>query len=540
MTHLRRVLPAPLIAVLAVLTACAPPAPAPLLPAPTTANAAPTTTTATTAPPAASNPIGRIDTVAVTAGAVQLTGWALDPDTTTSIEVEFTIDGRLVSRANAQLNRPDVDAVHKRGPLHGFDETITLDVEDRLVCVTAVKRGTQSTPLGCRSVSTGAASPGGFVDSGRFPAAGYTVRIHPNASHFAADIHWAASQVSQHTKVPLTFGAPATGFDPDFDAREIIVHVGHACGGNSVGCARTWWGADSKLIVGSSVSVVDSYTRHPLTRALLLHEFSHSMGLDHFTANYNGQRQIMHTNLDYQVTALQAGDIGGLMETAAVGRRREVDRSPRGALESVTPVVGGVRVIGWAADLDLGVGAANIEITVDGVRAVGPIAARVHRPDVAAAHAPFGSHHGYNTTVPAAPGVRRVCVIAHNASWGSDTTLGCVNVTVGAAAQRSVGIAEVVEPSTDPVIEVVLYDAEPLFVDPAGAPSSAAVVPAAAPPPDQLVAAALNGTRSQPPPMRPRALSFGPAARCGCRSARQGSCCSNSTDLIRADRTSDN
>ncbi|WP_196783332.1 glycoside hydrolase family 6 protein [Curtobacterium flaccumfaciens] len=102
------------------------------------------------------------------------------------------------------------------------------------------------------------------------------------------------------------------------------------------------------------------------------------------------------------------------------------DLAPRGALEAVVGAGGGVRVRGWAFDEDDPTQPVRVRATVDGV-AAGVLSADRTRPDVDAAYG-VGEPHGFDTAVPAAEGLRRVCVTAVNIGAGSDSELGCVQV----------------------------------------------------------------------------------------------------------------
>ena len=102
--------------------------------------------------------------------------------------------------------------------------------------------------------------------------------------------------------------------------------------------------------------------------------------------------------------------------------------SPFGAVEVAKDERPGLRVGGWATDPDAG-GASQVTVSVDGAGA-GTYTAADRRPDVWAAHPPYGQHHGFWILVPAEPGVHEVCVTALNRNGGADGALGCRTVTV--------------------------------------------------------------------------------------------------------------
>jgi len=104
------------------------------------------------------------------------------------------------------------------------------------------------------------------------------------------------------------------------------------------------------------------------------------------------------------------------------------DTAPRGALDTVTFVGNGVRVTGWAADVDSGA-PLLVDIYVDGAFAQ-TLTAGGYRPDVAAVYPHFGAYRGYDAFVPSRHGAHTVCAWAINvAPAGSvplpNRQLGC-------------------------------------------------------------------------------------------------------------------
>ena len=99
-------------------------------------------------------PAGVIDNAVAASGAVTVTGWAFDPDTTASIGVHFFVDGGWTSATTATGARPDVNAVYGIGGNHGYSATFPLAAGLHRVCAYAIDTGGGTNPeIGCRMVT---------------------------------------------------------------------------------------------------------------------------------------------------------------------------------------------------------------------------------------------------------------------------------------------------------------------------------------------------------------------------------------------------
>jgi hypothetical protein len=88
-------------------------------------------------------------------------------------------------------------------------------------------------------------------------------------------------------------------------------------------------------------------------------------------------------------------------------------------------------VTGWAVDRDVAT-PDTVHVYVDG--AATAVIANGTRPDIGHAYPLYGVTHGYDATVPAAPGSHLVCAYGINVSGpGANTTLGCRFAVVGGA-----------------------------------------------------------------------------------------------------------
>lgn len=105
-----------------------------------------------------------------------------------------------------------------------------------------------------------------------------------------------------------------------------------------------------------------------------------------------------------------------------------VNTNPFGSLDAVGRWGNGVRVRGWALDVDR-TGPVPVHIYVDG-RPVAAITANFGRADVAAAFRAYSASHGFDAVVPLAPGPHAVCAYAINRGSGfANPLLGCRIVT---------------------------------------------------------------------------------------------------------------
>jgi len=112
---------------------------------------------------------------------------------------------------------------------------------------------------------------------------------------------------------------------------------------------------------------------------------------------------------------------------------------PFGALGSVTPVAGGVRLTGWAIDPDT---TAPIHVHGFVVQSGFDTFANLNRPDVAAAYPGYGAAHGFDLFIPFRAGTFNVCAFAINNTGSPNPLLGCQVVEIG---RRPLGVLDVAD-----------------------------------------------------------------------------------------------
>ena len=100
------------------------------------------------------SPTGALDSVHTSPGSVQVTGWAIDPDTSATDMVHVYIDD-AASVISAGGARPDIgQAFPLYGPNHGYSDSIPASAGVHRVCaygINVVGAGGNTT-LGCHTV----------------------------------------------------------------------------------------------------------------------------------------------------------------------------------------------------------------------------------------------------------------------------------------------------------------------------------------------------------------------------------------------------
>jgi hypothetical protein len=112
------------------------------------------------------SPIGGFETVDADPAQVHITGWAVDPDSTASIQVQAKVGATFTAPGPADQNRDDVDTfLPGYGGAHGFDLTLPATEGDQAVCVYGLNTGSGGNVLlGCRTVEVPPSSPNGNLD----------------------------------------------------------------------------------------------------------------------------------------------------------------------------------------------------------------------------------------------------------------------------------------------------------------------------------------------------------------------------------------
>ncbi len=324
-----------------------------------------------------STPTGSFDGVSQTGeGTATASGWALDPDTTGTIDVHVYVNGGWGGATQASGNRPDVGQVFPQyGPNRGWSITLGgLGPGTHQVCAYAINapgsRGWNPL-LGCRSVTIRRlGSPFGSIDG-----------------------------LAQ--RGPGELVVQGWALDPDTTgAIEVEVWVDGV----------------------KKASGVADLSRPDVQRAF-------GMGDRHgyrlvATGVSGGWHLVCVRGINATGTPGVSQNIGCTPVT--------MPGTPFGSLDSASsPRAGVVRVAGWAIDPEVA-SAIEIHVYVDGrwgTRAT----ANTSRPDVGRVYPAWGSLHGYVIELATTKGPHQVCAYAINApgTVGTNPLLGCRPVTVG-------------------------------------------------------------------------------------------------------------
>jgi hypothetical protein len=274
-------------------------------------------------------PFGWLDSAtSPSAGLISVRGWALDPDTTESINVHVYVDGTAIVALTANISRPDVGSAYRRGDNHGFSGALNVADGTHQVCVYAIdSAGGSNSRIGCASVTVINHVPLGSLESATSTSAGLvSVR------------GWA--------------------FDPD-TTESINVHV-YVDGTAVVALTANI----SRPDVGGAFGVGDN------------HGFSGA-----FTA----------ANGTHQVCAYAIDSPGGNNPRIGCASVTVINHAPIGSLDSATSTTPGViSVRGWAFDPDT-TESINVHVYVDGT-AVVALTANISRPDVGGAFGVGDNH----------------------------------------------------------------------------------------------------------------------------------------------------
>ena len=429
-------------------------------------------------------PYGGFDSlVAVSGNLVRVTGWAVDPDTSASIQVHAYVDGRGQGAYTASVPRPDVAAALGRGDRHGYDITLGVSPGQHEVCIYAINVGAGSgnPVLGCRTVDT-SSLPIGRIESSRVEAGemiltGWTLDPDSSAS---LDVHaylngsGRGSFVADGDRPDVGAAYPGHG-----DAHGFTVRVPLGPGTNEVclyainvpspavnpplGC-RSFelkvypYGSFETASGGAADITLTGWAIDPETSAPIdVHVYVGGAYASALTADASrpdvaaanpgaGDRHGFSATLPatpgvHEVCVFAINVLQGGTNPLLGCRTVDVGVQPIGRIDGVSVNSFEVAVHGWAWDADT-TAPIDVQVLVDG-RPVQTATADGPRPDVAATYPAAGPAHGIDTRLVLSGGKHTVCLRGVNVlGGGGDRLLSCRDITVAQGRTNPFGMLD--------------------------------------------------------------------------------------------------
>lgn len=422
-------------------------------------------------------PFGDLNSLQVSGTTVRLTGWTIDPDSSSPTDVHVYVGADWGGAYRADVARPDVGAAYPgKGDRHGFDITLRAAAGTRTLCVYAInlEAGTTNTRIACQEVTLGQ-PPIGSLDSvtqvaDQATVTGWTIdpdTTDPIPVHVYVNGRYKRAVVADVVRADVGRAYPASGSAHGFSttvglvpgANTICVYaIDHPDGSGNpqLGCRTVSYGSlpvgglDSVGVTGSQVRVVGWALDADTTASIDVHVYVDGA----LTAVTRASR----SRVDISRAFPGYGSLHGYDATVGVGAGRHsvcvyainvaVGRAnprigcavatvaaapaqlPQGNIDSVAVSASSMTVSGWALDMDAPTQAIAVHVYVDG-RWRAAVAANLQRADVGAAFPGAGAAHGWASRVAVAPGPHRVCAYGINVGGGStNPVLRCVDVRV--------------------------------------------------------------------------------------------------------------
>lgn len=450
------------------------------------------------------SPVGSLESAVGVQGGVDISGWALDPDTAKSIAVHVYV-GSSATALVASRPRSDVRAQYPAyGDAHGFGAKVTAAAGPQTVCAYGINVGNGGNVLiGCASVTVPPAKdlgrvPIGHVESLVAAPGGATISgwaYDPDVTD-PIEIRVAVDGVSKTFRADKDrpdFGAayPSMGSRHGFNefvpmsvgSHQVCVYaINNGAGGSPlIVCStvkvtspidqgRVPAGFVESIVPGPGGATVSGWSFDPdTTEPIQVHVYVDGVGkaimadkpradvaaaypgtgprtgFSDFVSMSVGTHQVC-------IYAINNGAGGNpLISCSSVKVTASVDlgRAPVGFVESMTPSSGGATLTGWAFDPDT-IDPILVHVYVDGVGT--SVVADKERADVAAAYPSAGSRHGFSDFVAMTVGTHQVCVYAINTGAGGNPLIVCSTVKVSAPAvvdqgRVPVGFVESIVPS---------------------------------------------------------------------------------------------
>ncbi len=415
--------------------------------------------------PAFSNPFGSFDGAVRTPNRIDVSGWAIDPDTTASIPVHVYVDGAIAGATSADDSRPDVGAAFPGfGNEHGFSFSATVGPGTHAVCAYAINAGSGDANilLGCQTLSSDpigsldsvTQEPGGNVrvdgwaldpDTSGPIQVGVFVNTTPWASAAADGARPDLATAFDISNTDHGFSIDLGGLTTPVNVCVYAINVGpgshRILGCRSIDAGRTPRGSFDSAQVGNNSVQLSGWALDPdRTGSIAVHVYVDGQFAGARTAAssrpdvgtaYQGWGDAHGFKVDLPDLWVADHDVCVYAINVDVGnvnpllgcRHVRPTGEPFGAVDTITRSGAGIRVAGWVIDPNM-VYPAQVQVYVDGAPTT--ITADGVRADVAVAYPFYGGWHGFEEVIPAAVGPHQVCVWGINVGQGmSHRLLGC-------------------------------------------------------------------------------------------------------------------
>ncbi|HJQ01275.1 MAG TPA: fibronectin type III domain-containing protein [Jatrophihabitans sp.] len=413
------------------------------------------------------NPLGALETAGQVPAGVQVSGYAIDLNTTASISVWAFVDGKYAARSVASISRPDLATKYPGAGIdHGYSMLLTPSAGSHQVCLWAINTGPGSNvQLGCRTI-TMQNNPIGRLESAIQLPAGVQVTgwaldlnsLDPVTVNLTLDGHPAGSVPAAVTRPDLAAYYPNAGLDHGLSSTLDVPAGSHriCAGASNIGPgANSTLNCVSVTVRNNPTGMLDGATQVPgglqlrgwaldLNAAAPVSVFLYVDGhyvnrtsaalartdlLAHYptVGDAHGYSLIVPVGPGRHTVCAWAINIGAGVNTLLACRTANLRDLPLGNLDSVQQTPGGVLVTGWAMDSYL-TSPITVRIYVDGrLSAIGT--ANQARSDLAALYPNMGPAHGYSITAPIPVGKHTLCGYAINPRHATNLGIRCLSVT---------------------------------------------------------------------------------------------------------------
>lgn len=420
-------------------------------------------------------PFGKLDQATLAADKLSVRGWAIDPDTTSSVAVQLRVDNVVKKSWTASASRTDVEKTYPGwGSAHGYSATIGgIGAGKHTISTWAKDSATGKwTQLGSKSVTKASGSPWIIIDEasstvpGKLKIRGWTAdpdTIAPLRVHLYLDGKPLTSFTADQTKAGLDKALPGYGDDhailftrssvPAGKHQLCIIAINVGPGGNSNVCTtfQTPTGPPKvRIESGSSPTLgslrvsgyaVDPDTVQPIGVTYTVDGKKVQTGtadqvsdtaakaFPGYYSKHGFQATLTGIGPGKHTVCVVGTNVGGGSNANACSTVAMTSGNPVLLLDEVSsPGTGQVKVRGWAIDPDTA-SPIQVHVYLNGAGAKS-LTANQAKASLATVYGGYGANHAFSTTLTGkASGSTQVCVYAMNTGAGSNTTL-CRTLTV--------------------------------------------------------------------------------------------------------------